>query len=317
MKVGEIMKAFGINHYGEPSVIESFTKNEPDPKDGQVKIKVTAFAINPYDAALRRGDFQTERSLKFPYLLGSDLTGEIVAIGPNVSQYQVGDQVINHRPKGAYSEFVTASTSKIMPRPQNITIAQAASLPTPGIAAYNAWHTFAEIQPNDVIAIIGMGGAVGSLLAQIAVAAGHSVIGVANSRHAELAAKLHVTQFISYDHLPAEQTWQHSADVVFNTGFAGQDHGLSDQLVKAGGKIVVLNGVPEKVTTPNVTVIPVGYRQDLQDADAFAFWQDFLSQHDLEMVVQAELPFECDKIVFAHELIEAPHWGKIVINTQI
>ena len=307
------MKAFGIQSYGPPSVIQEYTKDEPIPKDNQVKIKVSAFAINPYDASMRRGNFQDQRALKFPFILGSDLVGKIVEVGTAVNDYQIGDFVINHRASGAYSEYVTATTAKIMPLPAGLDLAQAASLPTPGIAAYNAWHAFANIQSNDVIGIVGVGGAVGSLIAQIAHAAGHRVIGVAKGRHQELAKELQVDQFIAYDQLPEEETWQHQADVVFNTIFAGSDQHLSEQLVKENGQLVFFTGVPDDLNLPNVDTVAVGFRKDLKDADVFAFWSDFLAEHPLQLAVQQTFPFEQEAIVKAHELIESHHQGKLVV----
>lgn len=309
------MKAFGIQNYGPPRVIEALTKDEPIPKDNQVKIKVSAFAINPYDAALRRGDFKNERQVKFPFILGSDLVGQIVEVGPAIQNYQVGDFVIDHRSSGAYSEYVTAGPAKLMPLPAGLPLDKAASLPTPGIAAFQAWHDFATITPDAVIGIVGVGGAVGSLLAQIAHHAGHRVIGIANSRHHDFAQKINIDQFAAYDQPSTQQPWQDQADVVFNAIFSGADHRLSEQLVKPDGQVIYFNAPVENDVSAeksfNQTI--VGYRPELKDKAAFDFWSQFISEHPLELAVQRTFKFEQDAIIDAHQLIEDHHEGKLVV----
>ncbi|MGU9987744.1 alcohol dehydrogenase catalytic domain-containing protein [Latilactobacillus curvatus] len=122
------MEKFGFNHFGGPDVFERFDQPQPTPKDNQVLIKVLAAGLNPYDVALRNGSQDSVRPLPFPIFPGTDVVGEIVELGADVDDYRVGEIVINHRSMGAYSEYVTASTAKILRKPASMSIAEAAGL---------------------------------------------------------------------------------------------------------------------------------------------------------------------------------------------
>lgn len=307
------MKSFGFTTYGGPEVLTEYKRPLPTMQPEQVLIKVAAFAVNPYDVQIRSGLYSDGTPLAKPNYLGADLVGQITAVGASVHDYQVGDWVINHRAHSGYSEYVAARPSKLMRRPLTLPLPIAASLPTPGIAAYNGWYHFAEIKPTDKIAIIGVTGAVGSLLAQIALAAGHHVVGVANHRHEKAARELGVTDFIAYDQLPTGDDWQHQATVVFNTLLGGHDHGLSDKLLAPHSQLICFNGTDVALTTPAVKKIAVGYRPDLKDQAAFQYWTKFLKERSLQLAIDQVRPATLANLQAAHLRLSQPHYGKQVL----
>lgn len=308
------MKSFGFTNYGGPEVIQEFDRDIPTPKANQVLIKVAAFAINPYEGFIRQGEFSDGQPLTAPYYLGSDLVGQIVACDPSVTDYHVGDWVINHRAKSGYSEYVTASTNKIMLRPLTLPIPIAASLPTPGIAAYNAWYHFAEIKPTDQIAILGVTGSVGSLLAQIALFNHHQITGIANHHHEKAAHELGVQHFLAYDQLPSDHSWQHQQTIVFNTLLGGNDHGLADQLLAPHSQLICFNGTGRQLTTPDVKQVAVGYRRDLTDQAAFGFWRQYLTERSLQIAIDQVRPATLANVRDAHASLTKPHFGKQVLT---
>ena len=84
-----------------------------------------------------------------PIVPGTDVVGEIVMLGADVTDYRIGELVINHRPLGGYSEFVTASTNKIIRKPVSLSIAEAAGLASAGITAYNTLMHFTNFKHGD------------------------------------------------------------------------------------------------------------------------------------------------------------------------
>ncbi|WP_125767052.1 NADP-dependent oxidoreductase [Lapidilactobacillus wuchangensis] len=308
------MKSFGFTNYGGPDVIQEFERDIPTPKTNQVLIKVAAFAINPYEGYLRQGQFSNGQPLTAPFYLGSDLVGQIVAVDPSVTDYQVGDWVINHRAKSGYSQYVTASTNKIMRRPLTLPVPIAASLPTTGIAAYNAWYHFANIKPTDQIAIIGVTGGVGSLLAQIALYNHQQVLGIANHRHEKVAHELGVQNFLAYDQLPSDTSWQHQQTVVFNTLLGGHDHGLANQLLAPKSQLICFNDNDIQLTAPAAEKITIHYRGAATDHETFEFWTKYLAERSLQIAIDQVRPATLANVRDAHASLTKPHFGKQVLT---
>ncbi|WP_461218990.1 NADP-dependent oxidoreductase [Lapidilactobacillus salsurivasis] len=307
------MITYGFSEYGDASVLQAYQLPIPLPKKHQVQIKVAYFPVNPYDVALRQGQFDPA-ALTQPIYLGSDLVGQITALGPEVTALSLGDWVIAQRPNRANSEYVIAGASKTVKLPHGLAPDVAACLPTPGIAAYNAWFHFASIPPKATVAIIGIAGAVGGLLAQIAKQAGNPVIGVANHHHQQTARQLGVAEFVAYDQLPTAPTWRHQATVVFNTAMGGQDHGLATELVAPHGQLLRFNGAPAQVSDPSVKLIDVGYRRDLSAGEALHFWTDYCQRHPLFLQVAQTLPATLAGLRQAHQLTAQRHQGKYVLG---
>lgn len=308
------MKSFGFTNYGGPEVLQEFKREIPTPKANQVLIKVAAFAINPYDISLRQGKFSHGQPLTTPYYQGTDLVGQIVARDANVTDYQVGDWVINRRAKSGYSQYVTASTNKIMLRPLTLPVPIAASLPSPGIAAYNAWYHFASVKPSDQVAILGVTGAVGSLLAQIALAAHQPITGIANHRHEKVAREFGIQNFLAYDQLPPTSQWQHQQTIVFNTLLGGNDHGLADKLLAPHSQLISLNDTAVQLTTPDVEKITVAYRRDLTDQAAFEFWTNYLTERSLQIIIDQVRPATLTNLRDAQATLAQHHFGKQVLT---
>ncbi|WP_261806104.1 alcohol dehydrogenase catalytic domain-containing protein [Lapidilactobacillus luobeiensis] len=306
------MISFGFSRYGDPSVLQAYQVPIPQPKKHQVQIRVAYFPVNPYDVALRAGQF-AQVPLEKPQYLGSDLVGKVTALGAEVTEFAIGDWVIAHRPHSADSEFVIAGVSKTIRLPHLLDPAVAACLPTPGIAAYNAWFHFAQVPAHTTVAIIGVTGAVGGLLAQIAQQAGNPVIGVANHRHQSEITQPGLSKFVPYDQLPATNDWEHQATVVFNTGMGGQDHGLAARLVAPAGQIIRFNGAPTQVDDEQVQLIDVGYRRELADGVALKFWSDQCQQRPLFLRLAEILPATLTGLRQAHQRTSEPHQGKYVL----
>ncbi|GAK47152.1 NADPH--quinone reductase [Secundilactobacillus oryzae JCM 18671] len=310
------MKAFGFSEYGAPTVFQEIDKEIKDPKPDQVQIEVMAFGINPYDILLRQGQFKEIRPLKFPFVPGTDLVGQVVKVGDEVTNFKVGDYVINYRPSGAYGERVNATADKVVKRPRTLSFLDAASLPTPGIAAYNAWHHFADVKDGDVIGIAGVTGLVGSLLAQMAKSQGHEVIGSASAANVEYAKWIGVDRFIAYDEEQDRSKFESSADVVFDATLGGHDDGLSDSLVKPGGQIVLIPNLKYDVKTPDVKVTHLIPGQGASNKEALEYWVELSKTWGVSIRVQNILKFTREDVVKAHELIEAHHSGKTVIQIE-
>lgn len=132
------MRALGFNTYGPPEVFEELELPKPTLSEKDVLIKVQAIGINPYDALLRAGTMQKIRPLEFPIVPGSDVVGEIVEVGSKIKHYAIGDIVIGHPSIGGYGEYVAISSAKIVKKPAEMSLEEAAGLASVGTTAYFA-----------------------------------------------------------------------------------------------------------------------------------------------------------------------------------
>jgi NADPH:quinone reductase-like Zn-dependent oxidoreductase len=132
------MMAWRVHEFGPPSVMRFERVLRPNPCPGEVLVKVEAAGVGPWDGWIRAGKSALPQPL--PLTLGSDLSGEIVAVGPGVSDLRVGDQiygVTNPRFIGAYAEYALAFAAMISKKPASLTYVEAASVP---VIAVTTWH---------------------------------------------------------------------------------------------------------------------------------------------------------------------------------
>ncbi|WP_238595665.1 alcohol dehydrogenase catalytic domain-containing protein [Loigolactobacillus backii] len=123
------MQSFGFNQFGPPSVFKEIVQAPPVLSPIRVLVDVIGFGLNPYDAALRRGEQQAKRPLPFPIVPGTDVVGTINSIGSDVTDYLPGDLVIAHPNIGGYASQVPVSHNKIGRLPSAFPIEQAVGLP--------------------------------------------------------------------------------------------------------------------------------------------------------------------------------------------
>src|SRR5262245_32177002 len=158
-----LAKSARIHHYGPPEVITLEDVELPEPGEGEVLVEVKAAGVGPWDAWIRAGKSALPQPL--PLTLGSDLSGEIAALGAGVSGLHVGDRVYgvtNRRFTGAYAEYAVASAAMIAPKPESLTDAEAASIPVVATTAWQGLFEQARLEAGQSVLIHGAAGNVGA-----------------------------------------------------------------------------------------------------------------------------------------------------------
>lgn len=126
------MKRFAMKDYGKAKEVLIEIEAQSRPMDEtHVRVELAAFAINPYDVALRQGAMRDFRTLKFPYVLGNDGAGIVTEVGGEVSHIKVGDEVIVHAVGGTYGEEVVVPGGKVVKKPNSMSWEVAAGAVTP------------------------------------------------------------------------------------------------------------------------------------------------------------------------------------------
>jgi NADPH:quinone reductase-like Zn-dependent oxidoreductase len=151
----------------------------PVPGDGEACVEVVCAGINPGEAAIRDGRLREVLPATFPSGQGSDFAGRVVALGANVTEFSVGDEVIGYTDgRASHADYVVVPAGHLTGKPAAVDWEQAGGLYVAGTTAYAAVRAVA-LTPDDTVAISGAAGGVGSIASQLARRSGAKVIGIA------------------------------------------------------------------------------------------------------------------------------------------
>jgi len=172
--------------YGGPEVLDIIEVPTPEPGAGEVRIGVRGAGVNPIDFKVYSGMFGTKPE-NLPIRLGFEVAGVVEAVGPDVTDFAVGDEVIAHQVSGGYAEQIVAPVATLVRKPTNLDWSEAAGLILTGATAVHALAAV-DASAGETILIHGAGG-VGLAAIQLAAARGIRAIATASeARHDELRA---------------------------------------------------------------------------------------------------------------------------------
>lgn len=197
------MRAVVQRRYGLPSVLEQAEIERPVPGQGEVLVRVGAASVHPGDYFVMTGEPYLVR-LVFglrrprPGIRGMDLAGVVAAVGKDVIAHRPGDEVFGWSPTGALAEYACVPANNLVSVPANLSVTQAAAVPTSAMTALQAMSKVAHVQPGQTVLITGASGGVGSFAVQIAKALGAEVTGVCNTGTLDLVRSLGADHVIDY-----------------------------------------------------------------------------------------------------------------------
>ena len=187
--------------YGPPEVIRLEDGPGPTPADDEVLIRIRAAAANPMDYHLMGGTIAMRlmTGLRSPKQTrpGTDLSGEVEAVGRSVTRFKVGDAVFGVA-RGTFAEYACAKEDKLALKPANATFEQAAAVPVAGLTALQGLLNRGRLQPGQRVVVNGAAGGVGTFAVQVAKALGANVTGVCSTGSADLVRSLGADHVIDY-----------------------------------------------------------------------------------------------------------------------
>ncbi|MGP0030845.1 MAG: NADP-dependent oxidoreductase [Acidimicrobiales bacterium] len=175
--------AVRFDEYGDVDVLKVVEVARPVPGPDQVLVRIRAAGINPGEASIRKGLLHAMWPATFPSGQGSDLAGVVEAVGPGVTRFAPGDEVLGWvDARSSHAELAVADVDHLVARPDNVPWEVAGSLFVAGTTAYAAVRSV-DLARGDTVVVSGAAGGVGSLAAQLAADAGATVIGLASEGH--------------------------------------------------------------------------------------------------------------------------------------
>ena len=238
------MKAIVQSNYGSADVLALTDIDKPVVGENDVLVRVFAASLNAGDVFYMRGDpFSVRLVVGLPkpknHVLGFDVSGQVEAVGKNVTLFQPGDEVFGSC-GGACAEYVCAAEEKFMLKPVNLTHEQAAAVPTAAATALHGIRDAGKVQPGQKVLINGASGGVGTFAVQIAKSLGAEVTGVCSTSNVEMVRSIgadHVIDYTQEDFTQGGQMYDLILDNVAN-------HSLSEcrRALKPDGTLIPNSG---------------------------------------------------------------------------
>jgi NADPH:quinone reductase-like Zn-dependent oxidoreductase len=173
------MKAMRAHQFGGPEVLRLEDAPDPQVQAGQVQIRVRAAGINPADLVRLSGRLQP---LALPYIPGTDVCGEVEAVGAGVTYVKRGDRVCGRAFAGGYAEKTCLAATEAIALPANLSWEEGAAIPIPFFTAYRALHHKAVLKPGETVLVSAGGGGVGVAAIQLAKVINARVLTTVGSR---------------------------------------------------------------------------------------------------------------------------------------
>ena len=300
---------------GGPEVLHVRDVPVPQPREGEVLVRIAAAGINPVDTFARAGSFAAIGAA--PFTIGWDLAGIVESTGPGVSTPKVGQRVfgLSRFPKqaAAYAEYATVPAGELAIVPNGMSDAEAGAMPLAALTAWQALVDEAGMKAGDRVLIHAGAGGVGHLAIQIAKALGARVATTVSAAKADFARSIGADETIDYKETDFSAMTD-AFDIVLDS--IGGDHVLKSlKTLSKGGIVVCIKALSEDATK---------YAEDHglrlkrmlvhPDGGQMSKLADLVRDGKLKVTVAATYPLE--QAGEAHRFLATGPVGKVVLVTR-
>ncbi|MCA9576960.1 MAG: NAD(P)-dependent alcohol dehydrogenase [Polyangiales bacterium] len=232
------MRAATIHHYGDASNLRIEELPTPTPKGSQLLVRVRYASVNPVDWKMREGRNRLVLWGGWPKVLGHDFAGEVLAAGPRVKRFAVGDAVFGMQglSMGAYATHMLVSERVVAAKPPSLGFEEAAALPMASLTALQVLRDIVRLEGGQRLLVNGASGGVGSAAVQLGKILGAEVTGVCSARNTERVRALGADAVVDYhevDFAAGDTRYDVVFDCVGNRSFADSRAALTSRGVFA------------------------------------------------------------------------------------
>jgi NADPH:quinone reductase-like Zn-dependent oxidoreductase len=332
------MKAIVYTKYGPPEVLQLKEVEKPTPKDNEVLIRIYATTVTAEDCAFRKAGLSMPPTLQHmgarfvtgltrpkKTILGTQLAGEIEAVGKDVKQFREGDPVFaaTGAGLGTYAEYICLpEEGALTMKPANMTYEEAAAVPSGALTALPFLRDKGSIQSGQKVLVNGASGSVGTYAVQLADYFGAEVTAVCSTTNLELVKSLGADRAIDYtkeDFTKGDETY----DIIFDTVGMSSFSRCKSSLVQRG---VYLTTVPtlaillqmlwtSKIGSKRAMIAFTGLRPPSEKAKDLDFLKGLIEAGKLRPVIDRRYPLE--QTAEAHRYVDKGHKkGNVVITVK-
>ena len=320
------MKAIVYTKYGPPEVLQLREVEKPTPKDNEVLIKIHATTVNRSDCGFRKPEYLIVRFVSGLFrpknhILGTELAGEIEAVGRDVKTFKIGDQVfgLNTFKFGTHAEYVCVDEKKsIAIKPKNMSYNEAAAVCDGAFLAWTYIHKI-DFTKKQKILINGASGSIGSACVQLAKYFGAEITAVCNTKNIELVKSLGAEKVFDYskeDFTISEEKFNFIIDAVGKSSFF-----LCGKLLKPGGTYFSTElgyfsqNIFLSILTPIFGGKQVRFPIPKDRKEDVVFFKELIEAGKYKAIIDRIYPLE--EIIEAHRYVETGQkTGNVVITLE-
>jgi NADPH:quinone reductase-like Zn-dependent oxidoreductase len=308
------MKAVAVDKFGGPEVLHTRTLPVPEPGAHEILLRVDTAGIGVWDPWIRQGGLD-DGSTRFPYVMGNDGAGEVVAVGPEVRRLRVGDRAYGYQMEGGfYAEYARLEEGRAAPIPKGVDAKEAGALGADGITALRGLDDELRLRTGESLMIIGASGGVGHLALQLAKRMGARVLAVASRPDGvKLVRKLGADVAIdgrSEDMRKAAREFAPEGLDAALVLAGGDDVNEALRAVKKGGRVAYPNGVEPAPSAPKGVELLAF--DGTPSAEAFDRLNRLIG--DAPFHVELGKVYDLDEAAQAHREVERHHLGKLALR---
>jgi NADPH:quinone reductase-like Zn-dependent oxidoreductase len=310
-----LMKAWRVHAFGPPEAMILETVPRPDPGRGEVLVKVHAAGVGPWDGWIRAGKSALPQPL--PLTLGSDLSGEVAALGSQISELAVGDQVFgvtNPQFVGAYAEYAVASAGMLANKPGSLSHAEAASVPVIAVTAWQGLFDHARLEAGQTVVIHGAAGNVGAYAVQLARRARLRSVVTVGTKDIDYVKGLGADKVVDY-HTQRFEDEVRDADAVLDL-VGGETLTRSFEVLRRGGRLISAVSEPDQDRAKHHGVTAAFFLVKVT-TEHLRKITELIDGGELKTRVGAVIPLADARE--AHMMLEGlrpPPKGKIILNVE-
>ncbi len=315
METVRSMKAVRIAAFGGPEMLHLETVDIPTPGEREMLVKVAAAGVNPVDYKIRAGKYPAVREDKLPYILGRDVSGEVVECGPSTERFAKGDRLMAmpRIERGGYAEYVVIREDEAAPRPRSLDAIVAGAVPLAALTAWQGLFRHGGLKQGQRVLIHGGSGGVGHFAIQFAKAKGAYVATTVSGQHADFVRGLGADQVIDYEARRFEDEVD-AVDMVFDL-IGGETQERSWSVVKRGGILVSTLTQPSREKAAEGGARGVRYTVEESGADLSEIGV-LIDAGQVRAVIARCFPL--DRAADAQRFLEAEHpAGKVVLEAGL
>ena len=305
------MKAMQVNNVKRGPVLIPVEVPKSEPGADELLVHIQAAGVTPTELLWSTTTHTKEGAARKGAVPGHEFSGVIAAVGKNVRDFKVGDEVYGMNDwfaDGATAEFCITSPQNVAQKPATLTFESAATVPIGALTAWQGLLERARIQPGEQVLVHGGAGAVGLFAVQLAHLHGAYVIATVSGQDIHFVSQLGADQIIGYEATRFEEEVQ-NLDVVFDT-VGGDTLNRSWSVLKPGGRVVTIAADSEATIDQRVKdaffIVAPNQKQLVEVAK-------LLDAGKLKTFVKATIPLNEASVAYSGALKDKSGHGKIVI----
>ncbi len=300
------MRAIVLHEYGGPDKLKLEDVADPSPGGGEVLVRTAATSVNPIDYKIRSGEAKARYPIQFPFILGRDLAGTVLALGSGVENFAVGDRVMAMTQK-TYAEQVVVPAAELCRVPDELDIVDAAAIPLVALTGHQLVTLGVKPEKGSTVLVTGAVGSVGRFAVYAAKQLGATVFAGVREEQRKEAEALGADQVIALDSRGDLAKLSGLDSIADTVGGETADQLLSH--LKPNGVFASVLGPPSKAKDfPGLRIAPI---QAKPDAGALAELAEAVAAHRLVLPIDRMLPLA--QAAEAQRVAEKGGVGKILL----